>query len=168
MFKTKKTYGIVAVMLAISLLLCSGCAVIDKSLGIEPKETWHATVDEHFVDNKVDVVMQKYASKKTYTPKDFKEVGCVEIKIRTTEEQINDGMKLAISVILDKHSKENVLEACQKLIKRRDASFCGIREKLGRRRCSLLSKKLRNISRSSFTPYALVAIGKTSIKNTKK
>ena len=120
MFKTKKTYGIVAVMLAISLLLCSGCAVIDKSLGIEPKETWHATVDEHFVDNKVDVVMQKYASKKTYTPKDFKEVGCVEIKIRTTEEQINDGMKLAISVILDKHSKENVLEACQKLIKRRD------------------------------------------------
>jgi hypothetical protein len=77
-------------MLAISLLLCSGCAVIDKSLGIEPKENWHATVDEHFVDNKVDVVMQKYASKKTYTPKDFKEVGCVEIKIRTTEEQINE------------------------------------------------------------------------------
>ena len=31
-----------------------------------------------------------------------------------------------------------------------DLSFCGTREKLDKRRCPLLSKKVRNFSRSSF------------------
>ena len=39
------------------------------------------------------------------------------------------------------------------LISSRLLSFCGMREKLGNRRCPLLSKKERYISRSSFTPY---------------
>ena len=38
------------------------------------------------------------------------------------------------------------------LMSSRDASFWGIREKLGSRRCSLVSKNFRNISRSSFNP----------------
>ena len=48
--------------------------------------------------------------------------------------------------------------AMPELISSRDASFWGIREKLGRRRWPLLSKKLRNISRSWFTPYFLGSI----------
>jgi hypothetical protein len=39
------------------------------------------------------------------------------------------------------------------LIIKRLASFCGMSEKLGRRRWPLVSKKLRNISLSWFTPY---------------
>ena len=38
------------------------------------------------------------------------------------------------------------------LMSRMDLSFCGIREKLGRRRWPLLSKKRRNISLSSLRP----------------
>ena len=38
------------------------------------------------------------------------------------------------------------------LISSREGSFFGIREKLGRRRCPLVSKNLRYISRSSFSP----------------
>ena len=41
------------------------------------------------------------------------------------------------------------------LMSSREASFWGIREKLGRRRCPLLSKKDRNISLSSFRPKGL-------------
>ena len=45
--------------------------------------------------------------------------------------------------------------AMPELMSSRLASFWGIREKLGRRRCPLVSKKDRNISRSSFKPKGL-------------
>jgi hypothetical protein len=45
--------------------------------------------------------------------------------------------------------------AMPELISSRDASFWGMREKLGRRRWPLDSKNFRNISRSSFTPKGL-------------
>ena len=51
--------------------------------------------------------------------------------------------------------KKGFMGAMPLLISSRLASFWGIREKLGRRRCPLVSKKCRNISRSSFTPKGL-------------
>ena len=47
---------------------------------------------------------------------------------------------------------QGFMGAMPELISSRDASFWGIREKLGSRRCPLVSKNLRNISRSSFSP----------------
>ena len=47
---------------------------------------------------------------------------------------------------------QGFMGAMPELMSRRDASFWGIREKLGRRRWPLLSKNFRNISRSSFRP----------------
>jgi len=38
------------------------------------------------------------------------------------------------------------------LMSSREASFWGMREKLGRRRCPFVSKNFRNISRSSLRP----------------
>ncbi len=52
------------------------------------------------------------------------------------------------------------------LMSSREASSWGTREKLGRRRCSLLSKKARNISRNSFSPKGLGSrMGITSISS---
>ena len=58
------------------------------------------------------------------------------------------------------HGKPTFLRHGEGLLKLHFALFVavGAVPKLGRRRCSLVSKKLRNISRSSLTPYAFVAI----------
>ena len=47
---------------------------------------------------------------------------------------------------------QGFMGAMPELISSSDASFLGISEKLGRRRWPFVSKKLRNISLSSFTP----------------
>ena len=67
-----------------------------------------------------------------------------------------DELANAVKVTLGPKGRNVVIEkkfgAMPELISSREASFWGIREKLGRRRWSLVSKKLRNISRSSLRP----------------
>ena len=50
---------------------------------------------------------------------------------------------------------QGFMGAMPELMSSNDASFWGIREKLGRRRWPLVSKNRRNISRSSFSPKGL-------------
>ena len=47
---------------------------------------------------------------------------------------------------------QGFMGAMPALMSSREGSFCGIREKLGRRRWPLVSKKVRNISLNSFNP----------------
>jgi hypothetical protein len=47
--------------------------------------------------------------------------------------------------------------AIPELISSRDASFCGTREKLGKRKWPFVSKKAKNISRNSFSPNFFIS-----------
>ncbi len=133
MFKTKKTYGIVAVMLALSLLLCSGCGskkepLEQVSTQIVPKTYSTATVDDDFIDNKVLVVMQPNVSHLEYGKKDFQEIKCKDVLTLTDDYYIEkstvsyykSGANKALILTLKEHSKQNVIDAVKKLEKRAD------------------------------------------------
>ena len=89
-----------------------------------------------FVDNKVELVLTHEVSltMKDYTVDDFSDVGCIEIKffneydwkqyIENDVELPNNYRKIYI-LILDKHSKKNVLEVVRILKARADVDYAG-------------------------------------------
>ena len=128
MLKTQKTYGIVAAILALSLLLCSGCVSNEQpkepleqvSTQVVPKTYSTATVDDDFINNKVLVVMQPNVSHLEYDKNDFQEIKCKDILTLTDDYYIKKGANKALILTLRGHSKQNVIDAVKELEKRAD------------------------------------------------
>ena len=120
---SKKLIVFISLFLVVALLSCSSCAVIENLFDpaeLEPKVMSTATADEDFADDQVILLMQKYASQREYTARDFKNVGCTKVEYLTYEKQLAEGQNLSLLLTLDKHSKENVIDAIAKLLKRKD------------------------------------------------
>lgn len=127
MLKSKKKLEFIAVLLTISILLCTGCGFVTengKMLPIsdktEPKAYSTATVDDDFIDNQVLVVMQPNASHLRYGKTDFKEVECKKVLTLTDDYYIEKGANKALVLTLKGHSKQNVIAAVKALEQRED------------------------------------------------
>ena len=82
-------------------------------------ENGHVTMESSFSDNKVIVIVMPFANFKDYTPEDFSEINCVEV--RDLWQDIEpDKLCRIMSLTLEGHSKQNVLDAIELLKRRTD------------------------------------------------
>ena len=127
MLSSKKLSGLIAVLLAVSMLLGTGCGAVTSDREMppisdktEPKAYSTATVDDDFIDNQVLVVMQPNASHLRYGRADFKEVRCKKVWTLTDDYYIEKGANKALILTLRGHSKQNVIDAVKVLEQRED------------------------------------------------
>ena len=88
----------------------------------EPLETLEKqhndyNIDMDFFDNMVVVVTQPYMYDHEYTVEDFSDIGCIEI---SNVKKYQNSKKQILWLVLDKNSKQNVLDAISILEQRQD------------------------------------------------
>lgn len=138
MKKIQRITSTIGLILTVSILLCflAGCDLVihppeDGTVGADmgkptekvteklQKKYCTATLDDNFCDDEVLVYLLPEYKDVEYTVEDFADIGCIYLEAWTSDD---DPIK-ELDLILDKNSKENVLEAIKKLEKREDVYY---------------------------------------------
>lgn len=136
-FYNKIVIGFLAIALSVTMFPVGQFFVSAET--VEEKIYSNATIEDEFVDNKVTVILNTEASfsDKDYTVSDFSEIECINVTNLTTEatavargektnELVNtENFKRILSIELQEHSKQNVLDAIDELIQRDDVIYAG-------------------------------------------
>lgn len=123
---TKRLQTTTSIVLLFVLLMMLSCyLVISNSVVAEAQVVTNATIDSNFTDDMVLVVLNTNATKKckAYTVDDFPEIDCLRVdnlSLKTKQDAIEENDRQSLHITLKNKSKQNVLDACNMLMKRDD------------------------------------------------